>query len=205
MQLAYGTRDAFDALVYGEQHPGTVDYLRSQIPNVTGTLTEAARKFYDSARATFEHFNSNAAINFARTAIQQLTGGTGVDVARVVYLSELEQQRNASVYMQRFLMANPVVRARYLDQRLDGYSDSYINFHGLDVGWKHYDFQVVKDGLMEIDEEGNAHWTEYFLDPREGDRHLTLGEKVDIVDSWSAQNVLLAICEDPTDKEGGQL
>lgn len=205
MQLAYGTRDAFDALVYGEQHPGTVDYLRSQFKDVTGTLTEASRKFYDNARTTFEHFNSNAAINFARNAIQALTGGRNVDVARVVYLGELDQLRSASLYMQRWLMANPVVRERYLDQRLDGYSDSYVNFSGLDIGWKHYDYQLVTDGLMTIDDEGDAHWKEFFLEPREGDRHFTLGEKVDIVDSWSAQNVLLKLCEDPTNAEGGQL
>jgi hypothetical protein len=204
MQLTYGAQDAFNALVYGEQNPQTTNHLRSQFERATNLLGDAGRRFYESALSTFEHYNSNAAINFARTAIQNLTGGN-IDVQRVVYLHEVEQLRAATQLMQRYLMANPVVRERYLDQRLDGYSETYVNVHGTDVGWHHYDYRRVVEGVGQTDKEGDEHWTEFFDELHEGDRHLTLSEKIDIMDSWSAQNVLLALCEDPTDPEGGKL
>jgi hypothetical protein len=204
MQLQYGASDAFNSLIYGERNPSTVDFLRGQIESATQMLGQAGRTFYDRALQTFDHFNSNTAINFARNAIQTLTGGN-IDTQRVVYLHEIEQLQNATVLMQRWLMANPFVRERYLDQKLDGYSDTYINVHGIDVGHAHYDYRRVMNGLMVIDENGVEHFTQYFDELYEGDRELTLAEKVDIVDSWNAQNVLLKLLEDPTDPAGGQL
>jgi hypothetical protein len=204
-QLTYGASDAFNALVYGEQHPSTVEFLRSQFNNATGLLTDAARSFYERAHKTFEHFNSNAAMTFARNAIQTLTGGNISGIDRIFYLSELAQLQQANLVMQRWLMANPMVRERYLDQRLDGYSDTYINIHGNDIGWRHYDFRVATNGVMQINDDGDAVWTEYPEELREGDRDLTLLEQIDIRDSWNAMNVLMHLGDDPTDPTGGQL
>lgn len=204
MQLQYGASDAFDALAFGEKHPSTVDFLRNQYEQVSGLITEAGRAFFDRSRQTFEHFNSNAAIDFARTAINKLVGGA-IGIDRVSYLSDLEQLQKATAVMQRWLMANPVVRERYLDQRLDGYSDTYANIHGLDVGWHHYDYRIATQGLGWCDDEDHEHWTQYEDELREGDRHLTLGEQVDIRDSWAVMNLLLKFGDDPTDPQGGQL
>lgn len=204
MQLAYGAQDAFNALVYGEQHPNVTNYLRSQFEGASNLLSDASRRFYDSAKNAFEHYNSSAALNFARNAIQQLTGGN-IDVQRVVYLSELEQLQNATQLMQRWLMANPNVRERYLDQKIDGYSDTYVNVHGTDTGWTHYDFQLATTGLMTIDEQAEVHWTEYDIQLADGDRMLTMCEQIDINDCWSVQNVMLALDADPTDPMGGKL
>lgn len=204
MQLTYGATNAFDALVYGEKHPATVDYLRGQITQAADLFSGAGKAFYEKALQTFEHFNSNAAINFARNALQKFSGSS-TDIQRVLYLGGINQLQGATVLMQRWLMANPQTRERYLDQRLDGYSDTYVNIHNLDIGKTHYDYRRVMDGLMVINDDGDATFTQYFDDLIEGDRDLTLGEKTAIVNSWDAANIFLAMGLDPTDPQGGEL
>lgn len=204
MQLTYGATNAFDALVYGEKHPGTVQFLKNQIESASNMLTSAGRSFYESAKATFEHFNGNAAINFARTAIKTIVGGN-MEVQRITYLHELQHLQKASVIMQRWVMACPQVRTRYLDQTLDGYSDTYENIHGTDVGWKHYDYRRATDGLVVFEDDGSAVVHQYHEELRDGDRELTLAEKADIYDTWSAINVLLAMGDDPTNPSGSSL
>jgi hypothetical protein len=204
MQLAYGATDVYNALIYGEKHPGTVDFLKNQFVGATTMLTDAGRHFYETAKASFEHYNSNAALNYARNAIKALTGGN-TDIQSVQYLGELKQLQNASVLMQRWLMACPEMRERYFEQKLDGYSDTYVNVSGLDIGRNHYDYRCVMHGLMTIDEDGTERWTQYFDELKEGDRELLLSEKVDIVDSWNAMNVLMQFGDDPTNPYGGKL
>lgn len=204
MQLQYGATDAFDALAYGESHPGTVEFLRNQYDNVAGLITDAGRAFFDRSRQTFEHFNSNAALNFARKVVQKLAG-SDISVDRISFLSDLQQLQKATLTMQRWNMANPVIRQRYLDQRLDGYSDTYINIHGTDIGWYHYDYRRAVEGLGWTDKEGHEHWTQFDDELLDGDRRLMLSEQVDIKDTWSIQNALLKFGDDSTDPEGGQL
>lgn len=202
MQLTYGSSDAFDSLVYGEKHPNTVQFLRDQITSASNMLTSAGMSFYDSAKKAFEHYNGSGAINFARNVIKTITGGN-TDIQVILYLGELEQLQKATVLMQRWLMACPVVREKYLDQKIDGYSDTYTNVFGTDVGWKHYDYRRATEGLMIFDEEGNESYTQYFDDLIEGDRRLTISEQIDIQDSWSAMNVFLMLGDDPTNPFGG--
>lgn len=204
MQLSYGASDAFDSLMYGEKHPNTVQFLKNQWDAAGNMLSNAGRAFYDSAKATFDHYNGSAAMNFARHAIQAITGGN-IDIQRVTYLSELEHLQNASVLMQRWLMACPEVQTRYLNQTIDGYSDTYVNINGTDVGWKNYDYRRATEGLMHFDDQDREHWTQYFDELRPGDARLSIGQQIDIRDSWSAMSTLLKLGDDPTNPAGGSL
>lgn len=209
MQLAYGARDAFNALVYGEQNPVVTDFLRSRYENLSNIVLDSGREFAQNAMRIFEHFNGNAAIDFARKAVQSLVnGGAAPEIQRIIFLADLQALQSANTVMQRWLMANPTVREPYLKQRLDGYSDTYVNMHGSAIGWRHYDYQLATNGLMVVSDEPDDHevrWTMYGTVLHQEDRELLFGEQLAIRDCWNVQNVLQAMGFDTTDPTGGQL
>lgn len=198
--------DAFNAFIYPEKNAGGLEYLRNQFNNFTGVLTNTANSFIQSSREQFERFNSNAAIEFARNVVKSVIGKAEVTTDRVTTLWEVNQFQGASLQMQRWVMANPVVREVYHDQRCDGYSDTYFDAQPKVRGEGHYDYRRVMDGMVQYDEDGNWFAKIYFEDLLEGDRDLTHGEKTDIAYTWSKLEYLMALGkDDPTSPEGGFL
>lgn len=193
-----------DSLIYGEQHPNVVNYLRNQFSNISETLAAPARAFMEKGRDIFELFNSSEAMRLARSVVQAAMGKTEVEIQCIKSIFELEQFQNASVTMQRWLMANPNVREIYHDQRCDGYSSSYFDNESDAIGKDHYDYKMVMDGVMEIEEDD---WkiTQFMEQLKEGDRELLLEEKADIIHCWNTMDVLMALGQDPTNSEGGML
>ena len=49
MNLSYGASDAFDALVYGQQHPATLSYLQSQLSSIGNYFTDAGKSFVEKS------------------------------------------------------------------------------------------------------------------------------------------------------------
>jgi hypothetical protein len=204
MQLTYGSAQSFDALVYGESHPNTVNFLQNQISHVSERLTDAGRMFMDRGRNAFEHFNNSEAMRFARNAVRAAQGI--FDTPRIRELSTLEDFTKANLLMQRWAMANPKVRELYHAQRIDGYSDTYQDVHGTVTGDRHYDYRRVTDGLMEFSDEDGWKCTQYVEDLIEGDRDLLFEEQLDITRSWRAMETLIALGkDDPTSQTGGSL
>lgn len=201
---SFGAADAFDALVYGETHPGTVAFLANQVNNVASTLTDAGRAFMSKTKDMFEHFNGSAAMRFAREVMGTVKGV--FQTQRIQTLWELLEMQSASLTMQRWLMANPVVRRHYHAQRCDGYSDTYVDMEPGCVAEDHYDYRRVMDGQFVFDEDGDWKSTQYIEALKDGDRDLLHEEQVEILRSWDAMDLVMAICQDdPTSTVGGML
>jgi len=204
LTMGFGAADAFDALIYGESHPGTVAFLANQVNTVAQTLTDAGRAFIDKGRNLFEHFNSSAAMRFAREMVSSVKGA--FETHHIRSLWELEELQSASLTMQRWVMANPTVRTMYHAQKCDGYSDTYIDMEPGLQGADHYDWRRVMDGQFVFDAEGDWTCTQYLEDLKEGDRDLLHEEQVDILRTWDATDLLLALTkDDPTSAVGGTL
>lgn len=204
MELSYGSDAEWDALVYGQSHPNTVNFLQNQFNNFGSMLNDAGRAFMERGRSAFEHFNGANAIRFAREAVKTVQGI--FEVQRIRELSTLSDMTGCNDIMQRWVMANPVVRQKYFDQKLDGYSDTFTNIHGMDIGAQHYDYRRAMDGIAVFDSEGDWKITEYVENLVEGDRDLIFEEQIDIHRTWSAMEVIMAIGkDDPTSSTGGKL
>jgi hypothetical protein len=204
MQLAYGGADAFNALVYGESHPNTVNFLQNQFDNVATMLTSAGNTFMNRGREAFNHFNSSAAIEFARNATKAVMGA--FETPHIRELKTLEDFTRAAPLMQRWVMANPVVREKYFMQRLDGYSDTYVDIHAGKIKEDHYDYRRVMDGILTFSDNGDWKITQYSEELLDGDRDLLFGEQTDIIKGWSAMDYLLQLAkDDPTSTVGGKL
>jgi len=123
----------------------------------------------------------------------------------IVSLTSVEEIQTANPYMQRWIMAQPDLRQRFLDQEVEGYGESYTNHHGDAVGEAHYDYRRVMDGVVtHTDKEfGYKHYHDIIP---EGERELTVCERVDILRTWAAVSSLLDEGEDdPTSVTGAQL
>ena len=203
MNAALGASDAFDALVYGQVHPNTTQYLQNQLHTLSNYFTDAGKGFIEKSYALFDKYNSSSAMEFARNAVKTVVGI--FDVRTIRELKTLSDFTTANDIMQRYVMASPYLNELYLKQRIDGYSDTYVNMNGTNVGEDNYDYRRVNHGIFQWTQDD---WSvvEYGEDLREGDRDLLFSEQVDILNSQKAIEALIALGrDDPTSAVGGKL
>lgn len=201
MQLGFNANDAWAAAVYGETHPSTVAFLKSHYDNFSGHVASATSDFFKKSFEAFSHYNGSQAVAFARSVIGKMTSKT--DLPYIVQYDTLSELQNASVIMQRWLMANPAVREKYQKQRCDGYSETYQDYEPDKIGRNHYDYQLATNGMIEFGEDDRWKTTIYFNELREGDRPLILEEKIAIHHSWKLQEFYMALANDDTTSNSG--
>jgi hypothetical protein len=205
-QVIIGGTDEFNALVFGNKHPGTMQFLQRQVeqlPQISQTLTDAGRQFFSTARDLYEKYNGAEAMRLARAALRKAGSVFQKDVVRSIW--EMGELQHAPSVMQRWIMANPAVRSMFHEQRCDGYADTYVDVFPGSIGRQHYDYRRVMDGVVEQEEDGFR--VSMYLDPLiEGDRDLSTDEKVDILATWQVVAKLMrADGEDPTSPFGNKL
>lgn len=212
MRVITGGADVFDAVIYHEPHPGTMSYLQNQFDNMSGSMAGFGQGFMETARSAWERFGNSEAFRRAKAAVRMVSHMWQRDEIRSIW--EMGAFQQAPLSMQRFLVANPVVREMYNGQRIDGYSETYVDMHPGKLGWQHYDYQMVAHGFVQTpvvkdkdgNEEGDFHVEFFFDEPVEGDRYLHLLEQHDIFKCWDAMNALIADGgEDPTSPYASKL
>jgi len=200
-----GGSEAFVALSEAEKHVNSVDFLNQQMYNMPAMVQETGNSFFAAAREMYEQVNSSRAMAVATAAKRAVSGlWQGNYIHR---LDDIGQMQWANPNMQRWIMANPSIRQRYLDQTIEGYSGTYIGPEDPNIiGESHYDYRRVMNGIVEESEEHGWTATTYFEELQYGDRELHLEEQVDILDTW--ENILQRIRkggEDPTSRWNSKL
>lgn len=193
-----GGIDMFNARVYSENHPNTVNFIENQFQNASHAIATAGQQFMAQARERYETFNGSDAMRMARAAVRQLSSHWDRNVIRP--LVNVPQLQQAPIVMQRYLMAEPTTRRAYHRQQCDGYSETYYDVQPGAVGEDHYDYRRVMNGMLQ-DEGDDDDWcyVEYLDDLHEGDRELHFEEQIDIRRSWVHQlDAMLAKGDDPT-------
>lgn len=198
MKTISGGYDAFDALVYGNQSQGNIDYFQSQIallPTIK-TVGEIGRSFLNNAVNTYERFNGSEAMRLFRAAKAQAATLFQPEIIKSLW--DITNFQTASLTMQRWVMANTVVRTMYHEQRCDGYSDTYVDVDPGKIGKDHYDWRRVMDGVVvNTDDSWEANF--YIEDIRQGDRLLDSAEKADILTTWQIAEMFMSAADrDPT-------
>lgn len=205
--IADAPRNAFDFMIYPEQHPANKAYIVNQLDAYTHLLLDTGKQYFSQAKDMYERINDSTAIRAAKAALRMAKGVVRPNV--VTELKDFNDIRSAQPIMQRFIMAQPDIRQLYHDQRIDGYSDTYIDAFPNILGKDHLDFQMVMSGMIEefVDDAGEDSWktTMYAFDVQEGDIELTFENKVDIRHTWDLALLAIELGEDCTDKSGGRL
>jgi len=203
-----GGVDLFSAMSGGQPHPGTIDFLSRQFNNVSNNLSEVSRRFHEKAKTVFDKTYNSDAMRLARAASRRVKSLWGSDeIKALVNIGDLQHAR---VNQQRWIMANPLARELYHEQRLDGYQDSYVDMQPGVRGEDHYDYRRVMNGIVSFSEEteNEANWsaTTYFDMLYDEDRELDIDEQANILSTWHYLEMYLkAGKEDPTSKFNSDL
>ncbi len=189
-QVVHGGEVGFRALAYGMPHPGTVSFLQSQMQDLTQRLQGAGEIFLQHAQQTYDSFLGSDAVRMARAALRHVDTIWQSDA--IQYLGEIGQFQNAPAMMVPYIMAEPETRAMYHAQRLDGYSESYVDIEPDRVGEMHYHYRRVMDGVIVLNEDDSPNAPEWYADTfeddlMEGDEDLTIVDQNDILLSWQHQ------------------
>lgn len=183
MQVIAGGQAEFNGLVYGDKHPGTMRFLQNQIgQGFSNTMSEVGQRMLSSVHGLYEKFNGENVIRLAKAARRKISGIFQQDVVKPLW--SVDEIQQATLVMQRWVMAQPDLRKLYHEQRCDGYSNTYLDMQPDSIGEKHYDYRRVMDGLGREDTDGNLVFTHYYDDVHEDDVTLTLQDKVDITNTW---------------------
>lgn len=205
----YGGDDSFRALAYGMPHPGTMQFLANRFQEVSQSIQTAGNAFMERASQMFEQFSSEDALRLTRATLRRVQTLWQSD--QIQLLVDIGQFQHAPEKMQRWVMAQPDVRAMYHAQQLDGYSDSYVDFHAGDIGEVHYDYRRVMDGIVVLNPDADKDTPEWYADSfleelLPDDMDLTVSEQNDILESWQHVAALIRRgTEDPTSRYNAKL
>ena len=194
-------RDAI-RILYGQQSPETVEFFRQQAYEYANLVQGYNPQYAQAAINTFENIHGHEAMRKVRALKRQIGHLWQTDVIRPIV--SIEDCCTAPPTMRRWLMAEPYIRRMYHGGQIDGYSQSYYDFHGKVSGEDHYDYRRVTEGLIEVDEDGYESYASYFDDVVEGDV-LEIEEQVDIVTGWTFLVSSVKEGIDPTSRFGTRI
>lgn len=183
---------ALDLALYGDKSGILNNYLSQQLQNIKPAYNEFSNRIYQCLQSSY-NFVNNQMVKYG--LLNQLDSN-GIQALDNYYtdLTSFIALQNANATMQRWIMAHPDVRKLYLDQNIDGYSGSYQNVFGKEIGEDDYNYRRVMDGVM-CDEGDTTVVRQYLDDLLEGDRELNHYEKVKILHTYDAIDYLLKECK----------
>lgn len=202
--LFEGGADLIDIMGGGLPDESAKQWLGERAAQIRDTLTGTGQEFFNRARSLYNIVSESQAVQILRNIRSKSENVWSSN--QILPLRSLEAIQTAGPIMQRWVMACPDVRERYLNQTLDGYSDTYVNYHNDLVGLAHFDYRRVMDGVVVVEEDKDYVFRE-FIDYMEEDEHyLTVPERIDILNTWDyVKHYLEDGDEDPTSLYGAQL
>lgn len=206
-----GTDHDFNTVAFGMPNLNTVNYLQNQFTMMDRSMFRDT-SFIDRAYQVFHDYNGSEALSKARALLSMTDSLT--DPNAIYYCKDLWQLQTANPMMQRYLMANPMAREWYQNNRLDGYNETYVDVFPTVDPLLHPDYTKVVDGIIDyesIDPDTLGYnpcftvsW--YFNDYDQDTTPLMFEDQVDIINSWEElERYLMYGEDDPTSPYGGSL
>lgn len=200
MNVVIGGDRVIDALLFGAPLASNQSFIKSEINRfASSAVGEFGTQLASRMRNLYESFHNSAAMNMMQAALNQTRALVMPDT--IYRFNRIEDFQIAQPQMQRLIMANPVIRKLYQEQRCDGYSDSYVDpYPGL-LGPNDPIWQSVENGHVVEDASGEISWTNYSkaYDETHGELHLNQAQQHAIFPTWRALEKIVEKGEyDPT-------
>lgn len=136
----------FNQMVFGQQNHNTSEFLNNINSQYNGLLTKSSIDFRDQFNSAVNSFYGDKQDILVKTALAK-TKSLFKDEG-VIELLDLPSIQEASLTMQRWIMANPRIRELYHKLECDGYDHSYVDQYPNDIGVNHYDYRRVMEGIV---------------------------------------------------------
>lgn len=203
MEMSLFGRASPELNAFLQQRSQEVSYRLQNNYGTAGTL------FMQQSQQFYQDFAVSSGVKAAESMI--LSGAATISTnlsENLVPLETYEQLQAAHSRYQPYLMANPVVRSYYLEERLEGYSETYENREGNNIGWDQVAYREVVSGMNRssydfsyISEE-EEEWLTTTQDSLDGEPDLSFLEKVNVINAWHLQNKAIDENIDPTSVDG---
>ncbi len=193
MGIVVNTSDpGIDMLLYGNKNHMVANYVSAQLQNMGTVFNEFGSKMYANLQNSYNFLTDK----LAQYNIMSQLSTQGANIANNQYesLYSFSALQTANITMQRWVMAHPEVKKLYLDQNLDGYSETYKNVFGNTVGEADYNYRRVMDNVLVDTEDGFVVRT-YNEDLIPGDVELDRYEKLTILNTYDAIDWFLDTCK----------
>ena len=149
---------------------------------VSGSVSEAVR---NTVVNQFNQFRQSTVGRVAQSIVDKANffWGGGSYTARGI--AGLQQADDAMI---PYLMAHPYTRQLYIDGRIEGYGDRYVDYEPGVIGPDHYDYRRVMSGtVVEVEKDGKevSTYTNYYDDLRGDEKVLTRVQKDILYTMWT--------------------
>ena len=184
-RVLHGDTNFAAALTYGSIQNAMHDYVNAELAKAQQMVVGMGQQMFQRAEQVRDSFINSNAFRLAEAAIRQVQSMWGTNTIQPLY--ELWQVQNAPLIMQPYVMANPMLRNLYLQQRCDGYSGTYFDVHPGLVGEQHNDWRQAMSGMLQTRGEGDDEhdvFITYTTDDSETAKPLSFEAQVDIQNAW---------------------
>lgn len=198
--------DLIDVMAGGLPDDSAREWLNQKAGIARDMLTQTGQAFFNRARDLYQVVSESQTVQILRNLRSKQEDVWSSN--QIQYLYRLEQLQTAGPVMQRWVMAQPDLRQRFLNQTVDGYGGQYVNYHGDAVGDAHYDYRRVVNGVVQVHEDEDRDFVikHYYDYMREDERELSIQQRLDILNTWDiVKHMLEEGDEDPTSTHGAQL
>ena len=190
--------EVLNNVLFGQPSQSTTDYFAGVQDSINERTDLFASDFIERSKSVFKNTYSSRAVELARAAVNKAGSLFSPDIIKeLVTMTDFQM---AKPKMRRYLMANPFVREMWQDNKCEGYGGDYIDHEPGTLGENHYDYRRVVDGIVRTDDKSEDYFANhYFEELRADDEPLTVGEQLDIYDSWPTMNHFMRLAQkDPT-------
>lgn len=196
MPVIMSGQGALGSVLFGQPNQETLSYFETVKDRITQKAGSYAQDFLDVGKQMYDSVYSSRALELSRAAINKAGALFEMDIIKE--LKTMSEFQVAKPMMVRAIMANPVVRARWQENRCEGYGDNYLDFEPGLIGEDHYDYRRIMNGVVQ--EAGNEMVHRIYLEElREGDVQMSAMEQLDILNTWdNVENMMALAAKDPT-------
>jgi hypothetical protein len=200
-----GDTNLFRAKAYGVPDMVTIDWCRQREASYIQMLDPSIRQVYmDNQNTVFGAIDFEGISNTAN-AMRNHENSIWLSNS-IIPLYTIEQCQLAPPVMIPWIMANPVIRQAYHDQRIAGYDEYYTDPEPNKDGEDHYYYRRVMDGMVVEDQVDHFVAIEWFEDLADRSDELSFIYQRNILSTWERMVEMINSGDrDPTSRFNAQL
>lgn len=212
MEMSIFARPSVEMQQYINQHNQQLEY------RMTNMYGEAGTRYLQQTNEAYKNYADTSGLLVAERLVEQTNTALSSNAGHLTPLNTYEELQSAHLRYQDYLMANPAITTLFLQGRISGYSDTWVNTQGNAVGWQRDAYREIADGMgrSSFDPDFNAkeldeHYTHCSTseDMVDQDGNLfnrpSFYARINVLNAWHLQNQAIQENIDTTSVDGFEI